>query len=136
VEWVSENPGTNNFVSATKFNNGSSGKCVDTDEFEKIQGGCLSIQANGTDIGTCFFQENEFYVTGDVVIATPKQKINKEALIYCATLISQNVYKFNYGRKFNGVRTHIKISLPTKNSLPDWDQVRQYMNSCKFSATL
>ena len=136
VEWVEENPGEIPFVSATKFNNGISGHCIETKEYQKVKGGCLTIQANGTDIGTCFLQKEDFYITGDVVTATPRVQISNEGLIYCATLISNNIYKFNYGRKFNGVRTHIKISLPTKNGLPDWDGIRQYMNSCKFSATI
>ena len=136
VEWVEENPGEIPFVSATKFNNGISGHCIETKEYQKVKGGCLTIQANGTDIGTCFLQKEDFYITGDVVTATPRVQISNEGLIYCATLISNNIYKFNYGRKFNGVRTHIKISLPTKNGLPNWDGIKQYMNSCKFSATI
>lgn len=136
VEWVEENPGEIPFVSATKFNNGISGHCIETKEYQKVKGGCLTIQANGTDIGTCFLQKEDFYITGDVVTATPRVQISNEGLIYCATLISNNIYKFNYGRKFNGVRTHIKISLPTKTGLPDWDGITRFIQSCKFSATI
>ena len=104
-----ENPGSVPHISASVFNNGSDCR---TSEKANHNGKCITTSANGTDIGISFYQPEDFCATQDVAILRPKDKMSTTSLLFIAAVISNEKYRFNYGRKFNGKRMDLGLWLP------------------------
>ena len=133
-EDATESPGETPFINAQKHSNGI--MCY-TDHPATHKSNCITWVAQGAGAsGKAFAQNKPFCSTATVNVLVPKWKAQIEDLIFTARVITESDWKFSFGRAVNGNRKNIKISLPTKNGLPDWDGIRQYMNSCKFSATI
>jgi len=133
-EDAAASPGETPFINAQKHSNGI--MCY-TDHPATHKTNCITWVAQGAGAsGKAFAQNNPFCSTATVNVLVPKWEAQIEELIFTARIITESEWKFSFGRAVNGNRKNIKISLPTKNGLPDWDGIRQYMNSCKFSATI
>ena len=133
-EDAAASPGETPFINAQKHSNGI--MCY-TDHQATHKSNCITWVAQGAGAsGKAFAQNKPFCSTATVNVLVPKWKAQIEELIFTARIITESEWKFSFGRAVNGNRKNIKISLPTKNGLPNWDGIRQYMNSCKFSATI
>ena len=129
-----EKTGTYPFLSASRYNNGETARTGDWgEEYQRFCGHCLAIVANGAP-GYTFYQAGPFYASVDIVIARPKVEVSVHALLFVATVITNERYRFNYGRKFTGARQNLNLWLPAKeDGIPNWDLMDQYMKGLRFS---
>ncbi len=109
--------GDSNIVSATEINNGISSKAK-IDELN--EGNVITVAANGS-VGEAFYQLEPFGSTSDINILKLKNKdLNPILSMYLVTMIKEEKFKYNYGRKWGKNRMqHSLIGLPIK---PDVDK--------------
>lgn len=86
-----------------------------------------------TTFGDCFYVENEF-TTSDEINIFKHSKMDKYSALFIATIINQNKYRYRFGRKafFNKFENEI-IKLPSKNGIPDWKFMSDYIISLSYS---
>jgi len=132
LEWAETNPGTTPLVSASMFNNGVT---AFVDMLPTHKGGCLTICANGP-VGVTFYQPQDFVATQDVLVL--RSQVSKpEPLLFISRVIEANSFRFNYGRKFTGLRTALSIRLPvTAKEEPDYDLMKLFIRGCRYSSIL
>jgi hypothetical protein len=119
------------FVTSTDQNNG----WTDFTEVEAIhEGNTIGVNRNGS-VAYAFYQPIPFCSTEDVHIFKPKFKMNKYIGLFLATLIRQEKYRYNYGRKWGIGRMKVStIKLPVDSeSKPDWDFMEKYIKSLNYS---
>ncbi len=127
--------GNTKIISSTAHNNGVSGfQDYGIKMFSKNK---ITVNSNGS-IGKSFYQEKEFYATGDVNILVPKFRLTPYIAFFLITIISQEKYRYNYGRKWGKQKMEKdKIKLPVdKNGNPDWQFMEDYIKSLPYSSNL
>lgn len=106
------------------------------------------------DRGTFFatIQKEDFYIGTRVKALESKyDNITKHILMFIATIINNEAFRFTYGRNCTGGLDSLKISLPTKfdstgrifvdssqkfsknGYVPDWDYMDQYIKHLPYS---
>lgn len=103
----------------------------------------LFIEKNAliyTTFGDCFYIEGEFSASDEINIFKHSQ-MDKYAALFIATIISQNKYRYRFGRKafFNKFEDEtLKLpALKTKKGFePDFSFMSAYMKSLKYSEFL
>ena len=127
------------FIGRTANNNGINarvGMVVNHEKYGSVKpysGNCLTLALGGS-IGSCFYQEEPFYTSQNVVVLIPRDEQSKESLIFAATAISYCVNNGKYGAFSEELNKHIKtdfvFNLPaTPDGHPDWNYMEQYMHS-------
>ncbi len=102
------------FVARTCENNGVVAKVKKINGIFPNPAGSLSCAGGGSVLST-FLQEKEYYSGRDLYVLIPKNKnMSKEEKLYYCTLITQNKYRYSYGRQAN--KTLKDIEIP--NSIP------------------
>ncbi|MCO4091927.1 MAG: hypothetical protein HEQ34_08250 [Sphingorhabdus sp.] len=126
--------GATPFISSTDSNNGLTGY---TSEKPRHSGNVITVNRNGS-VGEAFYQPIPFSSTEDVHVFKPKFDMNKYIGIFLATLIRQEKYRFNYGRKWGlGRMNESIIRLPvTTDGQPDWDFMERYVKALPYSVSL
>lgn len=126
--------GTTPFISSTDSNNGLTGF---TSESPRHSGNVITVNRNGS-VGEAFYQPIPFSSTEDVHVFKPKFDMNKYIGIFLATLIRQEKYRFNYGRKWGlGRMNESIIRLPvTADGKPNWDFMESYVKALPYSVSL
>ena len=125
-------PGSTPFLSAIDRNNGIR-------EFAGIIGiheaNTITINYNGS-IGEAFYQDRPFWASDDVNVLYPKFKLNKYIAMFLITIIKQEKYRFNYGRKWHKERMEEStMTLPINhNGEPDYVYMENFIKSLAFSA--
>ncbi|MCC8369032.1 MAG: restriction endonuclease subunit S [Rickettsia endosymbiont of Oxypoda opaca] len=124
--------GNTPLVSASENNNG----VIEFTDLEPIYENCLTVSKIGM---STYYQSIPFVPTSDVTILIPKCKklFNKYIALFIATVMNQEKYKWNYGRKIglNGCKK-LATKLPaTSQGEPDWEFMENYIKSlsCSFS---
>jgi hypothetical protein len=112
-EWADENPGPFTYLTASIFNNGCVAKMIENTDETKFEKHCITVSSDGTDIGTSFVQSEDFYALTNVTILRADMPIL--SLLFIAAVISNEKYRFNYGRKFNGDRMDLDLWLPVSS---------------------
>lgn len=90
-----------------------------------------------TTFGDCFYVEEEFSASDEINIFKHSQ-MDKYSALFIATIISQNKYRYRFGRKafFNKFENEI-IKLPAKQENgkfePDFDFMSAYIKHLKYS---
>ncbi len=126
------------FVSSSDSNNGLTGY---TTMPPIHKGNTIGVNRNGS-VGEAFYQPEPFCSTEDVHIFNPKPfwqaRMNAEIGLFMATLIRQEKYRFNYGRKWGIERMKIStIPLPVKaDSSPDFDFMENYIKTLPYSSQI
>ena len=122
-------------VSATGLNNGVS-KTISSSVIPNNRN-LITVSSNG-DVGDAFYQNKEFYATGDINILIPKFKTNPLISMFLNTLIRREKFRFNYGRKWSKEKMlNHKIKLPVdKNNQPDWQFMENYIKTLPYSKLL
>ncbi|VVH59536.1 hypothetical protein BAZOLSSOX_746 [uncultured Gammaproteobacteria bacterium] len=130
-----QNDGSVFLVSATGLNNGVSKTVASATNPNKR--GLITVSSNGA-VGDAFYQNQDFYATGDVNILFPNFDCNQFVAMFLITVIRQEKFRFNYGRKWGKEKmlSH-KIKLPVnKNNQPDWQFMEDYIKSLPYSKSL
>jgi hypothetical protein len=106
-----------NFVSRTFKNNGVAAKVALVSGIEPACGGVLSVACGGSVLET-FVQLEPFYSGRDLFFLKPKEPMCAEELLFYATCIRANKYRYSYGRQANKTLKDIKV--PARQSIPSW----------------
>lgn len=112
-----QNPGGINFVARTSQNNGVSAKVQRMYDVEPTEGMVLSVAGGGSVLET-FLQVESFYSGRDLYFLKPKVQMTIDEMLYYATCIRANQYKYSYGRQANKTLRDLKI--PTFECVPVW----------------
>lgn len=97
------------------------------------RGNTITVNYNGS-VAEAFYQPNPFWASDDVNVLYPKFKMNQFNALFIVTLIKQEKYRFNYGRKWHLERMKIsEIKLPTKDDIPDFDYMENYIKTLNYS---
>lgn len=127
-------PGNVPFIGAIDSNNGVS-NYVGQKPLHK--GNTITVSYNGS-VAEAFYQPVDFCATDDVNVLYPRFELNAARALFVATIIRQEKYRFNYGRKWHLERMgQSTIKLPVDGSgKPDWDFMELYINSLPYSSQI
>lgn len=106
-----------NFISRTSVNNGTSAKIKKLDNVEPMPENALTVALGGSVLST-FYQDKPFYTAFHIACLYPKNKLNKQQMLYYAYVIEANKYKYSYGRQAN--RTLKDLLLPSIEEIPSF----------------
>ena len=87
--------------------------------------------------GDCFYVEGEFTASDEISILK-HSKMNKYNGLFIATILRENKYKYDFGRKaFLNKLLKDSIKLPVDSEgEPDWDFMEDYIKSLPYSKNL
>mgnify|MGYP001189478292 FL=1 len=105
------------FVSRSSKNNGIVSQVMEINGEKINEKYQLTFAASGS-VGATFLQPNNFYTSYHIFILKPKFEMNFQELLYFATALKLNEYKFNYGRQAN--RSLPDLLIPSYESIPSW----------------
>ena len=105
------------FVSRSSQNNGVTARVAPVPGVEPIQAGVLSVALGGSPMST-FLHEEPFYTGRDVAYLVPKTSMSRDLLLYYATCLQANRYRFSYGRQAN--RSLSSLLVPALTEVPSW----------------
>ncbi|MEY4905114.1 MAG: hypothetical protein RLZZ292_2929, partial [Bacteroidota bacterium] len=88
------------FVSRTEKNNGVSAFVEKRIEFDINPAHTLSVAGGGSILST-FYQPKPYYSGRDLYVLIPRQKMSVVEMLFYATCIAKNKYKYSYGRQAN-----------------------------------
>lgn len=106
-----------NFVARTSQNNGVTAKVQRLYDVEPTEGMVLTVAGGGSVLET-FLQVEPFYSGRDLYYLRPKVKMTVDEMLYYATCIRANQYKYSYGRQANKTLRDLKV--PAFESVPGW----------------
>jgi len=119
------------YITTQGTNNGVEGFYSDYTEDGEV------ITFDSAVTGYCSYQALPFSASDHVEKVIPKFKINKYIALFLVTVLNQEQYRYNYGRKCCQTRMRkIKIKLPAKNGKPDWEFMEKYIQSLPYSSSI
>lgn len=119
------------YVTTQATNNGIAGFY----DFFTEMGNILTIDSAVT--GYCSYQPLNFSASDHVEKLIPKFVMNKYIAIFLTTILNQEQYRYNYGRKAAQIRLKISsIKLPCKNEMPDFDFMENFIKSMPYSSAV
>lgn len=126
--------GSTPFIGSIDNNNGVS---TYVGQIASHSGNTITVNYNGS-VGEAFYQPVPFLASDDVNVLYPKFELSPASAMFIITIIRQEKYRFNYGRKWHLERMEqSEIRLPiTKDNLPDWEFMETYINTLPFSSQL
>ena len=128
-----QSKGKTRFISATNSNNGISRKINSLSP--KNSANVITVSSNGS-IAESFYQDKDFFATGDINILE-NENINVYVALFINTIIYQEKFRFNYGRKWGKEKMlEHEIKLPTINKKPDWEFMENYIKSLDYTKSL
>lgn len=105
------------FISRTAQNNGVSAYIAPLVGVEPLPGGVLTVALSGSPLVT-FLQETPFYTGYHVAVLSARTPMSRDVLLYYATCLQANRYRFNYGRQAN--RSLPSLLVPALTEVPSW----------------
>ncbi len=128
--------GNTPLVTASSINNGVV-SFIDHNYFKNI----MLINENAITIDMFFncFYHNYQYFNDDNVHTFKLKYIHANSYIYLfmVTILKKNAYRYSYGRCLRLKRLHEElIMLPTKNNVPDWQFMENYIKSLNYSSII
>ncbi len=119
------------FVTTAATNNG-----VEDFYAHYTEGGNV-LTIDSAVIGYCSYQPLNFSASDHVEKLMPNFPLNKYIAMFLTTVINQEQYRYNYGRKAAHIRlNNAYIKLPAKNGKPDFVFMEQFIKSLPYSASL
>lgn len=113
------------YISSTGLNNGLDNFIGNTDKV-RVFDDCLTI-ANSGSVGATFYQQYEF-IGSDHITALKMDKATENIYLFLATKLKKLENKYSFNREINDKRIRReKITLPTKDDMPDYDFMNKYM---------
>jgi len=97
----------------------------------------VALTVDSAVLGYCSYQPYNFSASDHVEKLIPNFKMNKYIAMFLVTIINQEQYRYNYGRKCSQDRMEKgTIKLPSKNGSPDWEFMENYIKSLSYSSNL
>jgi hypothetical protein len=96
------------FVSRTEKNNGVSAFVYEMPNIEPNPAHTLSVAVSGSVLST-FYQPKPYYSGRDLYVLIPKKDFSPVEMLFYAKYISNNKYRYNYGRQANKTLRDILI---------------------------
>lgn len=88
------------FISRTEKNNGISAFVMDNTNIKKNPAHTLTVALSGSVLST-FYQPIPYYTAFHIFILKPKKEMDIIEMLIYARYISENKYRYNYGRQAN-----------------------------------
>ncbi len=122
------------FIGAIDNNNGVSAY---VGQFPIHEGNTISVNYDGS-VAEAFYQPKPFWASDSVNVLYPKFELTPAIAMFLITIIRNEKYRYNYGRKWHLERMrHSQILLPiTLNGEPNWEFMEIYIKSLPFSSQL
>lgn len=122
------------FIGATDSKNGITAMIGQTPIHD---GNTISVSYNGS-VAEAFYQPTPFWATDDVNVLYQNFDMTPAIALFLCTVIRQEKYRFNYGRKWHLERMEQSvIKLPTDQAgQPNWDFMENYIKTLPFSSQL
>lgn len=105
------------FVSSKGTNNGISARINDNSNAKKYKAGAITVALKG-NVMSAFLQYEDFYIAHQTAVLYPKKEMSDEVKLFYCLCLSNNKYRYNYGRQAD--RTLKEILVPSENELPNW----------------
>lgn len=101
------------------------------------KGNTITVNYNGS-VAEAFYQDKPYFALDDVNVLYPKFNLNVYIAMFLITLIRQEKYRFNYGRKWHlGRMNESLIKLPVNETgQPDFGFMERYIKSLPYSSNL
>jgi hypothetical protein len=127
-------PGTTPYIGATDSSNGITTRIGQRPIHD---GNTISVSYNGS-VAEAFYQPVPFWATDDANVLYPKFKMAPEHALFLCTIIRQEKYRYNYGRKWHLERMRESvIRLPaTPSGDPDLDFMGRYIKTLPYSSQI
>lgn len=109
------------FISRTRQNNGVSARVALVPGLGPRPGGVLTVALSGSPLAT-FLQEEPFYTGYHVAVLESREPMSRDVLLYYATCLQANRYRFSYGRQAN--RSLGALLVPSLTDVPAWVTMR------------
>ncbi len=117
------------FISSSEFNNGLTG-FISKDPI--FTGNSLTVNYDGS-VAESFYQPFNFWALDSVNVLYPKFELNCLRGLFFSTIISNEKFRFNYGRKWtSGLMKKSKIFLPTINNNVDFAYIDNFMSNLNY----
>ena len=116
------------FVTAGYLNQGVT-STIGNSSMKKYKN-CLTIDM----FGNCFYREYDFCCDDNILVLQCKNgKVNKRVLLFIATIINKDKYRYSYGKQYRkkDFDNHI-IKLPYINGNLDLNYINNYMDSIPY----
>ena len=100
------------------------------------QGNVLTVDS--ATLGYCSYQEDSFSASDHVEKLVPKFEMNRYIAMFLVTVLNQEQYRYNYGRKCSQGRmgnSIIRLPANTEGD-PDWQFMEDYIKSLPYSSNL
>lgn len=107
--------GTVNFVSRTAQNNGVVAQVEKEMAVAPFPAGFITVALGGSVLSS-YVQTKPFYTAFHIMVLEPKKHMSLNEKLYYCMCISNNSYRYSYGRQAN--RTLGNIDIP--DAVPDW----------------
>ena len=122
------------FIGSTDSKNGITAMIGQTPIHD---GNTISVSYNGS-VAEAFYQPVPFWATDDVNVLYSNFDMTPAIALFLCTVIRQEKYRFNYGRKWHLERMEQSvIKLPTDQAgQPDWGFMENYIKTLPFSSQL
>ncbi|WP_298481065.1 N-6 DNA methylase [uncultured Maribacter sp.] len=119
-------PGNTPFIGAIDSNNGLSTYIGQEPIFE---GNTITVNYDGNGVAEAYYQPVPFWALDSVNVLYPKFDLTPEIAMFIITIIRQEKFRFNYGRKWHLQRMKdSKIKLPAiSKTKPDWEFMENYI---------
>lgn len=124
------------FISASEYNNGIS-DYVNKHNTKIFERNAITVVNDGNSMANAFYQDKDFTCSHSVNILRIKKsfgiKLNENIAMFLNTVIYKERGRFSYGRKWRFERMlKTPIKLPSKNGIPDWEFMENYIKSIKL----
>lgn len=131
IELMEYGEGKYPYVTTQATNNGVEGFY----NYHTENGNVLTVDS--AVLGFCSYQPLPFSASDHVEKLIPKFELNKDIAMFLTTIINQEQYRYNYGRKCSQTRMKGRsIKLPSKNKQPDFEYMENFIKSLPYSSSL
>lgn len=127
--------GDTRYIGAIESNNGVSAHISNDEHIHPAN--TITVSYNGS-VAEAFYQDEMFWATDDVNVLYPNFQLNKYIALFITTIIRQEKYRFNYGRKWDKElmqKSTIKLPVDSEGN-PDWQFMEDYIKSLPYSANI
>ncbi len=123
--------GSTYFMGSSEYNNANTAKI---DKEPIFSANTLTVNYDGS-VAEAFYQPFPYWALDSVNVLNPKFDLNVYIGLFIVTVIRQEKYRFNYGRKWGKeIMEKSRIKLPAKNGRPDFSFMERYVRSISYSS--